>query len=234
MDDGELRITPQRTAARRSAPHRSAPLRSATLRHATKAQMPHQDILHPSPEDIDFRQIAERLAQIILYNGCGHKPVSAAQHTLILCDALLDPAAMPWALLAETPRAVIGDLDVCVLGALLTRAKELSERGRRIILNEWDVLKSRHIGAARLAAGLPEPDETITRHIFRAGRVAMLTERRDFLSRTPRGWPKDLDVLSPLPRVYRLRAPKDVADDLYARFRSSFPALRAPALAGKD
>jgi hypothetical protein len=187
-------------------------------------------LLYPSPDDVDFAEIAGRLAQINLYCGAGQKPVSVAQHILITCDALSDSSVMPWALLADCWKARLGDMQDHLLDLVIGQAQGgLSEQGEQTIRAELQAMKYRHTEALHEAAGLPDVPPRYEQIIQYAGMVAMATERRDFICQRDYPWPPRLGAYTPLRKVYRLRAAKDVADDLHARFKTNLPSLAGRA-----
>ncbi|ATQ67792.1 MULTISPECIES: hypothetical protein [Methylosinus] len=183
------------------------------------------DMLHPDAAQIDFRAVADTLAQINRFAGNADKPISVAMHTLIVCDAA-EPTDRPYALLHDAHEAHLGDITTPVAEALEAIARHAGE-DTNAVRRALRSLKDRHDAAFLRAAGLPPPDHEQQRRIRRADVVALMTERRDFLGQPPRPWNPVFEAVPPLRKVYRLRKPADVADELYDKFRRFLPALAA-------
>jgi len=182
------------------------------------------DLINPASAEVDFREIADTLADINRYNGAALKQISVAAHTLIVCDAAPD-AVKPWALLHDAHEARIGDITTPVQMALGEIARAHHPEGCRIFHDALRDFKTRHDAAIYAAAGLSLPSIEQQAAIKRADLIALVTERRDFLHPSARRWAVDIEGLTPLRKVYRLRAAPDVADELFARFQTYLPAL---------
>jgi hypothetical protein len=186
------------------------------------------EILHPLATEVDFRELADTLAQLNLYCGASIKPISAALHTLIAFDAVED-AVKPWLLVHECHKARLGDITVSTQQALMAIANELYGPERRdLVGNVQFQLQHRHALVIHAAAGLSLPDTQQRAAILRALHVALRTEQRDFLSTAKQADTSGMQRIAPLRKVYRLRAAPDIADELYARFASFLPALSSP------
>lgn len=186
------------------------------------------DLVRPTPADVDFRDIADQLAQINRYCGAAAKPISVAQHTLIACAAA-PLEAQPWVALHDAHEARINDLTTPLKLALAEVADGLVRNGGRLIRAALSTIALRHDEAIHAAAGLPLPDVRLKEAIKRADIVALQTERRDFVGPCARAWAPEIEAVRPLRAVYRLRPAADVADDLYALFRRCLPALMESA-----
>lgn len=183
------------------------------------------DLVRPTQAQVDFRDIADGLAQINRYCGVAEKPISVAQHTIIAYEAApLD--ARPWVLLHDAHEARISDITTPLKQALAEVADQLIRNGGRLIRGTLSTIALRHDEAIHAAAGLAMPDEALKRAIKRADIVALQTERRDFLAPSARAWAPDVEAVAPLKKVFRFRPAHDVADDLYALFRRCLPALQ--------
>ncbi|MBY6239846.1 hypothetical protein [Methylosinus sp. Sm6] len=183
------------------------------------------DLLTPDPNEIDFRAVADTLAQLNRYAGGAEKTVSVGQHTLIVFDAS-EPTDRPYALLHDAHEAHIGEITTPAADALAMIARFDGDE-RNTIYRALRALKERHDSAFYAAAGLRPPNMAQRERIRRAGLVALATERRDFLGPSPRPWAPEVEAVSPLRSVYRLRKPADVADELYDKFSRFLPALAA-------
>jgi hypothetical protein len=183
------------------------------------------DLLQPTPQMVDFRAIADALAQLNRYAGNAEKPVSVALHTLIVFDAA-EEQDKPHALLHDAHEAHIGDITTPTAQALGQIARLYGDEGRTVQLAIMR-LKSLHDAAIYAAAGLSAPDPQRAARIRRADIAALNTERRDFLSPSARPWASEIEAVPPLRKRYRMRAAPDVADELYAKFCRYLPALIA-------
>ncbi|HEY1310075.1 MAG TPA: hypothetical protein VGF02_03930 [Pseudolabrys sp.] len=187
------------------------------------------DLSNPTPEMVDFAEIAETLARINRYAGASEKPISVAQHSLIAFDAAApeDRAAV---LLHDAHEALIGDIITPTAQEIAaTLAAQAGEEASESFKFALLTLKTRIDTAIFAAAGLKMPDLAQWRRIRAADLTALATERRDFLARSPRPWAAEIEATKPLAKKYRLRPALDVADDLYSAFKTYLPALRKRA-----
>lgn len=183
-------------------------------------------LVDPTPDEVDFCEIAETLAQINRYCGSSIKPCSVAQHTLIACEAAPE-AARPWVLLHDAHEARTGDLTTPIKAALGAVAESVGGAQARVAVSDALArLALRHDLAIHAAADLPMPTDAQHREIERADLVALMTERRDYLGTSGRPWAVDALNIRPLQKAFRLRPPYVVADELLAMFRRYLPALR--------
>jgi hypothetical protein len=185
------------------------------------------DMIRPRVEDICFREIADALSHLNRYAGHSEKPVSAALHTLILFDAA-EERDRAYALLHDAHAAYIGEVTTPAAEAIAEIAAE--RFAATAVMNAIEALRKAHDAAIFAAAGVPEPSAETRKRIRLAGRVATQTERRDFLAPSRKPWRAEIERAAPLRKRYRFRAPPDVADELYARFKQYLPALAAPRL----
>jgi 5'-deoxynucleotidase YfbR-like HD superfamily hydrolase len=189
------------------------------------------DLLNPDPKQVDFKEIAEQLARINRYAGGSEKPISVAQHTLIAMDAAApgDRAAVA---LHDAHEAYIGDLPNPAIQALYASIDEVyGAEAASAMKSSLGYLKDRLDAAIFTAAALPLPAlvEGQAKRIRHADLVALVTERRDFLAAKPRPWAPEIEAVKPLPKKYRFKSHLDVADELYAAFKTYLPALRQNA-----
>ena len=177
------------------------------------------DIANLQPDDIDFREIADVLANQMRFAGHFEKPISVAQHTLIVFDAARemgnDGASVPYALLHDCHEAFIGDIT--------TPAHQLI---RALCFDDpIECVKNRLDVPIYHAAGLQLPTRAMRAFVKIHDTRALETERRDFLSRPLSPWPGDPSPCKPLKKIYRLRPAHDVADELFARFQQWLPVF---------
>lgn len=182
------------------------------------------NLTRPTADEVDFREIADSLAQINRYCGAATKPVSVGMHTLIAFDAAAHELR-PWVLLHDAHETRIGDMTTPMKAALCAVAREHYAQGGLFMRQMLAALAERHDVAIHEAAGLPLPTDAQKQAIKRADIIALQTERRDFLGPSARAWAPEIEAVSPLSRVYRLRAAHDVADQLFGLFRQYLPAL---------
>lgn len=182
------------------------------------------DLVHPRAADVDFEEIAHALSHINRYAGHAEKPASAALHALILFDAA-EERDRAYALLRDAHRAYLGDGFEPAARALAEVAGGLGAEA--CVAKAIAVLKARHQAAICEAAGVPLPPQETRERIERADLVALRTERRDFLGCCGRSLGEAIERGQPLRKRYRFRAPPDLADELYAKFKQYLPALGA-------
>ncbi|MGQ4273439.1 hypothetical protein [Terrihabitans sp. B22-R8] len=184
------------------------------------------DILNPTIEAVDFREIAETLAGINRYTAAFETPISVAQHTIIACAAAPD-AYKPWVLLHDAHEQRVGDIGTPQAELLAAMAAEEFEAGDVIVRSAIRWAKLRHDQAIYAAAGLTMPGQRQRIEIDKADLVAMRTEIRDFNGGRAclEGWPHGLFDVAPLPRVFRFRPAPDVADELFMLMQRHLPAL---------
>lgn len=192
------------------------------------------NLLDPDPADICFREIATTLSQINRYAGASRAPVSVALHTLIAADNA-PPSLKAHVLLHDAHEAYIGDITTPTAAALARLADDRNapicvvRPGAAIVREALAKLKFGIDVAIYEAADLPPPDARMQAEIKHADRIALMTERRDFLAAPPRPWGLELEAVAPAKRVYRAgtfgRTPVDVAGALYDEFRRWLPAF---------
>jgi hypothetical protein len=184
------------------------------------------ELVQPTAEAVDFREIAETLAGINRYTAAFETPISVAQHTVIACEAVAE-SFKPWVLVHDFHEQRIGDLGTPQVNMLATIASERFQDGEIIVRDAIREAKRRHDVAIHEAAGLTMPGAAQRIEIKRADLVAMRTEIRDFNGNKacPCGWPEGLFDIKPLPRVFRFRSPPDAAAELYALMQRYLPAL---------
>ncbi len=141
------------------------------------------DMLHPLPEDVDWRDIAYHLAKICRFNGATLSHYSVAQHSIIVARQL-PPEWRLYGLLHDAHEFAFGDMTQPVKLALSIFKHE---RGNG--MSAYEVLEARAAHAIHRAAGLffPLVDE-IEDAVKRADMVALATEARDLLAPSSIPW----------------------------------------------
>jgi hypothetical protein len=184
------------------------------------------DLVCPRAADVDFKEIAHALSHINCYAGHAEKPASAALHALILFDAA-EERDRAYALLRDAHRAYLGDGFEPAALALAEVAGGVGAKA--CVTKAIAALKARHHAAICEAAGVPLPSQEARERIERADLIALQTERRDFLGCGGRSSREAIERSQPLRKRYRFRAPPDLADELYAKFKQYLPALASRA-----
>ena len=186
------------------------------------------DLLAPDPATVDFREIAYALAGLNRYAGNALWPVSVAFHTLIAFEAA-EPDIKPYVLLHDAHETRLGDITTPAAQALDAVAAAILGTNDGDIRDALNFLKRNHDLAIWAAAGLPEPKTPQKARIARCDIVALNTERRDFLSASPKKWAAVVESVPPATKVYRPtsfgRTAHDVAERLLAEFRTHLPVF---------
>ncbi len=189
------------------------------------------DLVHPRAEDIDFREMADVLANINRYGGNAFRRITVAHHTLIAVKAARQRNASPtlqaYVALHDGHEWVLGDQTTPVTLAQAACANEMfGPTARDHEIGAREELKRRHDHAIWQAAGLPPPSNEQRAFITACDIVALHTEKRDFLLPCSRAWSVDLKPYPPLPRCEKPMEPGDAADALWRLFRTLLPSLR--------
>ncbi len=190
------------------------------------------DLVHPKVDQVDFREIADTLANINRYAGCSLRQVNVAHHSLIALTVAKKRQASPVlqamvALHDAHEGNGLGDFTTPAAQALAAIADEIYGAPHRDSLRgSIKEIKHRHDIVIHEAAGLPMPTAEQKAFITECDIAALNTERRDFLSPTKRAWAPHLASVPPLPREEKWMSPGDAASELYRAFRMLLPALR--------
>lgn len=123
---------------------------------------------------VDINTIAKALSRLNRFCGHTSRPYSVAEHSLLVCDILLDQGyncmVQMAGLLHDAHEAYIGDVSSPIkaeLGAV------------------WESFEHRHMQALRRHFALITTFTSYRREIKQADLVALATERRDLLDYTP-------------------------------------------------
>lgn len=197
------------------------------------------DLINPSPEDVDFREIADTLAQINRFAGCSQRPVSVALHTLICLKAAEYEGlhhAMPWIALHDAPEARLGDMIRPAQAAIAQEIRRASASLSMLFSMTLADLHDRHFVVICDAAGLArytgDGRTILQRDVKRIDNLALMAERASFLAPPSQPWDVELEIIADHPFVRRRQpwlAPDKAADALYERFTQLLPALRRNA-----
>jgi uncharacterized protein len=197
------------------------------------------DLVNPSVEDVDFLEIADTLAHVYRWTGSAKHDVSVAWHTIIGVEIArwrkLD-RAIPYWLLHDAHEARLGDIATPVAEAYalaITQAVTASAGWSPLgvadaVRNAQADLKREHDQIIRMAAGLRLDRNIleIEEAVKQIDRIALMTERRDYLPASPRLWEGGLEHVPTYPNPLGKPPPPAVCSErLYELFRQHLPAL---------
>lgn len=186
------------------------------------------DLINPSSQQVDFREIADTLGNITRFGGACE--VSVAQHTLICLSAAenvlrLTPTLIAMVLLHDAHEARLGDSITPVEEMRAALAEEMFDADARLHMEQvWREAKLRHDRAIYEAAGLPLPSPEQRTLIRRCDLMALETERRDFMVACKRRWQPTGE--KPLASRWKPISRGDASGMLYRAFSTYLPALR--------
>jgi hypothetical protein len=152
------------------------------------------DLLDPTPDQVDLRDIAHALARINRFTGHTSPVISVAEHSLwvhalVLREHPEDPLLLAHALLHDAAEACVGD----VSAPLKLAMREKHGSG----LTWFDTIELEVQAVILEALGLPMPAADQKAIIRRADLVSLVTERRVFMPHTgahPWGSREDIPV----------------------------------------
>lgn len=124
------------------------------------------DLLDPQPEDIHLSDIAFGLSHICRFTGHTKHFYSVAQHSVMVSN-LVDVALAKEALLHDASEAYIGDVST-PLKNLLPEYKKIEGRLEAVISDKF---------------GLPQKKNPLVK---KADLIALVTEKRDLMTTTPK------------------------------------------------
>lgn len=190
------------------------------------------DLLSPAPGQVDFGEIADQLALINRYAGASDVAVSVANHTLIADRAAQSAGATPreraLVLLHDAKETRIGDKTSPVKLLEFAMAREMFGLPAEDVLHQvMAEIERRHDRAIYAAAGIDPPTPAEEAFIKRCDLTALVTERRDFLSRAPLPWGPEIEAVPPLKTRQRLLPPARAAIELHELFLAHLPGARA-------
>jgi hypothetical protein len=132
------------------------------------------DLLTPSADQIDFKDVSWALSRIGRFNGHTNRFYSVAQHCLIMSQVVPAEIAIH-ALLHDAAEAFIGDIPAPL--------KEL--------MPEFEGIEVQFLRAIYLAAGVPLPDVNQWSEVRMADLSMLLTERNQLMEPPPEPWAID-------------------------------------------
>lgn len=148
------------------------------------------DLVHPSPADVSFEDVAHHLAQSCRYGGAVRETYTVAQHS-VLGARLCSTAAKPYFIAHDAHEAFAGDdttpkkkaLPLVIFEMLGGKAEpERVSFLQNMVRDAFEEFESRHMEAVHRAAGLqwPVPPE-VEREVKYIDRVMLLTEWRELM-----------------------------------------------------
>ncbi|TLX65102.1 phosphohydrolase [Stutzerimonas nosocomialis] len=128
------------------------------------------DLRMPTAAMIRPIDIAHALSHVARFNGHTAVHYSVAQHSLLVCDLVQDPALKLQALLHDATEAYVGDM--------VRPLKEVLPEYRQVEARIWQAV-CEHFGL----------EEQLAPEVKHADLVALATERRDLMPADPVEWP---------------------------------------------
>ena len=154
------------------------------------------DVGSPRPSHITAYSIAWSLSQINRFTGHALRPYSVAEHSLLVCD-----------IAEQLGLGVHGQLAALMQDAHKSITGELNTPGKHQVGSAWRRWEDSMQRAVLRAFGILTPYQVHAANIRQAKLIALATERRDLMPKTPSDWPA-LKGIEPLATV-----------DLYSRER---------------
>jgi len=128
---------------------------------------------------LSVREIAHSLATINRFTGHALRPISVAEHSLLVCDIV--GTQMHLGVHAQLA-ALLHDAHECITNDLASPAKPIVGAGWRAFEGGWE-------HALRTAFALRLAFEAYGPAIHQADLIALATERRDLMHPGPDPWP---------------------------------------------
>jgi hypothetical protein len=155
--------------------------------------------LAPRVEDISIGDIAHSLSNLCRFGGHSLKFYSVAQHCLLVARLVPAPLALT---------GLLHDATKCYLGEMVRPLKQSMPDYRRAHDDLWAVIARRF----NLPRVLPP-------EIKQADDVALVTERRDLLIRTPDPWDVDEAGCLPDPQITVPLPPEEARRQFLEKYR---------------
>jgi hypothetical protein len=189
------------------------------------------DLANPVAAQVDFRELADVLAQGVRYAGNSLLPVSIGQHSLITLTIARQRKASPTlqahVVLHDAHEWILGDWTTPAQQAVCRVALEMfGPTAETYLTDALAETKRRHDAAIFAAAGLAEPTPEQRAFIRACDLSALMTEKRDFLAPGARAWAIRAAEFPPLARRQKWMPPADVAAELWRAFRTLLPVFR--------
>lgn len=153
------------------------------------------DLLNPTPDMVDIRDIAHALSNQCRFNGHCRAFYSVAQHSMHV-SWMASASTEPVMTREETLIGLLHDATEAYVGDMVRPLKDLLPEFKAIEDRIWRVIATKYLGRA----------VDIPAEIKRLDNVALMTERRHLLAKPPAPWDAALEaidvgdsVLVPLP-----------------------------------
>lgn len=190
------------------------------------------DLVEPRADQVDFAEVADQLSLINRYVGASTVAVSVANHTLIAFRAAERAGATEreraLVLLHDAKETRIGDKATPVKAMEFAVAREIMGlKGEDTLRQVMAEIERRHDAAIYAAAGIAPPNEAEHAFVKHCDIVALNTERRDYLARSPMPWGAEIEAVPALSTRQRLLPPAAAALALHALFIAHLPGARA-------
>jgi 5'-deoxynucleotidase YfbR-like HD superfamily hydrolase len=153
--------------------------------------------LSPRIEDLDIDDIAHALSNICRFGGHCREFYSVAQHSVLVSRLVPEHLAFT-GLMHDATEAYLGDM-VRPLKYSLPQFLEIEDALWRVIARRFEL-------PLRLPAEVKEADE-----------IALMTERRDLIVRTPEGWGVQAE---PAKETIVPLAPAEAREEFIQRYRN--------------
>lgn len=141
--------------------------------------------LDPRPEEVCIRDIAHHLAHICRFNGACRVHYSVAQHSVMVADLLPDELKL-WGLLHDATEAYVGDM-VRPLKRNMPAFCSVEDLVWVAIREKFQL----HLPGGEYwlpVAGTTPISIGAGQYIKHADNVALMTERRDLMVKSPKSW----------------------------------------------
>lgn len=160
--------------------------------------------LDPRAEDVCIRDIAHHLSLICRFNGACRAHYSVAQHSVMVAD-ILPPPLKFYGLLHDATEAYVGDM-VRPLKRSMPEYQQVENLVWLAIVEKFKIMKP-----VDYAYTPPEQAGSVEildadGHVKLADNIALMTERRDLLVKSPKAWSTQAE---PLPTCIRPLAARD-------------------------
>lgn len=148
--------------------------------------------LDPRPEDICIRDIAHHLSLCCRFNGACRVHYSVAQHSIMVADILPAPLKF-YGLMHDATEAYVGDM-VRPLKRNLPEYQRVEELVWNAIVQKFEIRND--FSSVVFWSNEATPKQlTAAEKLKEADNVALMTERRDLLIKSPKGWSTQAEPL---------------------------------------
>lgn len=173
-------------------------------------------LLNPSPDMVDWSEVAHALSHLCRFTGHTRTFYSVAEHSCKVWEMATlmsdDPRVHLHALLHDGHEFVLGDITT----PLQTALRAMSPGFRQ----HWSDLKARTDRAIFAAAGLTDADLAASANlVHHADMAVLMREREVFLGAPPEPWDAHLEAIPPAPVTPRGWTPEQARSEFLRRLR---------------